>query len=229
MLTFSYSWIIAYTTWQYSSVFHNLYHYLYNCFLFPPLLALPRVNGSWSKQNQAVKENADPGHLWIAGTEIPAMLCDKLKYCSALSKLSFRAIVRTARVTGMVYGWIHSDSSTLSSRRSRRISSELTDWLPNEPWIAIKFSAQVRCREEWDSRASMIFIPMFAFTQVVLLCLLMQQIFFSQSETKICRSWDSSSGSHWIRTKRGWTLLMPKMPTEVWSPSTAWKVTQRRR
>jgi hypothetical protein len=57
----------------------------------------------------------------------------------------------------------------------------------------------------------------------------MQQIFFSQSETKICRSWDSSSGSHWIRTKRGWTLLMPKMPTEVWSPSTAWKVTQRRR
>lgn len=222
---FSYLRIIAYIIWQNSFTSRNLYQYLYNCFLFPPLLALPRADWSWSKQNQALKEKADPGHFCIEGTEIPAILCDKLKYCSALSRLCFRAIVRIARVTGVVYGWISSDSSTLSNLSSWRISSELTDWLPKEPWSAIRFSAQVRWREEWEWRASMILIPMFALTQTVRLCLLIQQILFSQSEMKICRSWDSSSGSHWIRSKRGWTLLMPKIPTEVWSPSTACKAT----
>lgn len=33
---------------------------------------------------------------------------------------------------------------------------------------------------------------------------------------KICRLWDFSFGSYWIRSKRGWILLMFKILIEVW-------------
>ncbi len=73
---------------------------------------------------------------------------------------------------------------------------------------------------------------MAALTQVARVCRLRQLRRRSQSAVKSCCSDESSSGSHWTSSSKGSTLLMPRSPTEVCSPSTActhtWRNTQKR-
>lgn len=49
----------------------HILNYLYNCFLFSPFPA--GSNWSWSNDSQAKKLKAEPGHLEMVGTAIPAI------------------------------------------------------------------------------------------------------------------------------------------------------------
>lgn len=211
--------------------FHTLNYlgsYLYSCFL---LSLLSGPSWSWSSDSHARKLKAEPGQRCTVGTTIPAMLGQRSKYCMALSRPCLRTIDSSARSAGATCGcaWVPCGGRR---RRSRLSSSPVpSDWEPSEPTSARRLSAQARCSRRpccrCSSRAESARSTMVALTQVARVCRLRQLRRRSQSAVKSCCSEESSSGSHCTRSSSGSTLLIPRRPTEVCSPSTACRHNQR--
>ncbi len=160
---------------------------------------------------------------------MPAMGGDRSKYCMALSRPCLRTIPRSARSTGPTYGWARPGSSWRRSLSRYWSSEELSDWLPNDPSRPTRLSAQARFSRSCLSRADSTLAVMQELTQVARVRRFRPQMRRSQSAVKICSSAESSSGSHWIRSRRGSTLLMPRRPTDECSPSTACRKTAMKR
>lgn len=198
--------------------------HLYSCFL---LSLLDGPSWSWSSDNQARKLKADPGQRCTVGTTMPAMLGDRSKYCMALSKPCLRTMARRAFRAGPTYGCAWLDSGSRRRRKNSNSSLALKDWHPSEPTSPKRLSAQALCSRSWRSRAASARMTMAALTQVARVWRLRQLRRRSQSAVKSCSSEESSSGSHWTSSSNGSTLLMPRRPTEVCSPSTAWIHTHR--
>lgn len=156
------------------------------------------------------------------------MLGDRSKYCMALSRPCFRTMVRSAFKAGPTCGCACADSEGLRKCKKPRSSLALKDWEPREPSSPNRLSAQARCSRWWRSRLASARMTMAALTQVARVCRLRQLRRRSQSAVKSCCSDESSSGSHWTSSNKGSTLLMPKSPTEVCSPSTAYTQTKEK-
>lgn len=73
--------------------------YLYSCFRFSLTPCSMLSMGSSFRQTQAWKAKPLPGHFWMGGTMMPAMLGVRSKYCRARSGLSLRAMPESARMT----------------------------------------------------------------------------------------------------------------------------------